>query len=64
MRVMSDTYTLRIEKSIDDLFRHLAQRASADEIKRMRSAYELAAEALRLRRSSPQSYLQSTQTLL
>ena len=47
MRVMSDTYTLRIEKSIDDLFRHLAQRASADEIKRMRSAYELAAEAHR-----------------
>ena len=44
---MSDTYTLRIEKSIDDLFLHLAQRASADEIKRMRSAYELAAEAHR-----------------
>jgi GTP pyrophosphokinase len=42
---MSDIYTARIEKSVDDLFRHLAHRASAEEIKRMRSAYELAAEA-------------------
>ena len=42
---MSDIYTTRIEKSVDDLFRHLAHRASAEEIQRMRSAYELAAEA-------------------
>lgn len=50
MRVMSDIYTARIEKSVDDLFHHLSQRASESEIQRMRSAYELAAEAHREQR--------------
>ena len=45
MRVMSDIYTTRIEKSVDDLFRHLAHRATESELQRMRAAFELAREA-------------------
>ena len=45
MRVMNDIYQAQINRSIDNLFRFLSHRATAEEIERMRAAFEMAAEA-------------------
>ncbi len=42
---MEQTYALEIKRSIDELFGRMARRCTAEEIARMRAAYELAAEA-------------------
>lgn len=42
---MTDEYITRINESVDALFRSMAQRVSTEDMERIRSAYELAAEA-------------------
>ena len=55
---MSDIYTNQINSSVDALFANLATRATAEELARIRAAYELAAEAHSAqRRKSGEPYI-------
>ena len=55
---MTDDYKTRINERVDTLFRSMAQRVSAEDMERIRSAYELAADAhSQQRRKSGEPYI-------
>ena len=55
---MSDIYTTQIRDSVESLFSYMAERTTADELSRIRRAYELAAEAhSSQRRKSGEPYI-------
>ncbi len=55
---MNDIYSAQIKSSIDELFSHISQRATLEEMKRIRAAYELASEAHSAqRRKSGEPYI-------
>ena len=56
--MMNDIYSAQIKSSIDELFSHISQRATLEEMKRIRAAYELASEAHSAqRRKSGEPYI-------
>ena len=55
---MNDIYSAQIKSSIDELFSHISQRATLEEMTRIRAAYELASEAHSAqRRKSGEPYI-------
>ena len=55
---MSDIYTTQIRDSVESLFSYMAERTTADELARIRRAYDLAAEAhSSQRRKSGEPYI-------
>ena len=56
--MMNDIYSAQIKSSIDELFSHISQRATLEEMTRIRAAYELASEAHSAqRRKSGEPYI-------
>ena len=55
---MNEIYATQIRNSVETLFSHMAERATEDEMSRIRAAYELAAEAhSKQRRKSGEPYI-------
>ena len=56
--LMSDIYTIQIRDNVESLFSYMAERTTADELARIRRAYDLAAEAhSSQRRKSGEPYI-------